>query len=75
MTRTAAAALATKAAAKKRRAETMKKLRPARPLWRDRSPKRLTVEQITEQVGLSAKTLYSELGRRPDVKKKGKSDE
>ena len=62
-------------AAEKRRAETMKKLRPAKPLWRDRNPKRLTVEQITEQVGLSAKTLYSELGRRPDVKKKGKSDD
>ena len=62
-------------AADKLRAETMQKLKPARPLWRDRSPKRLTVAQIEERVGLSGKTLYSELGRRPAVRKKGKSDE
>lgn len=62
-------------AADKRRAETMQKLKPARPLWRDRSPKRLTVAQIEAQVGLSGKTLYSELGRRPAVRKKGKTDE
>lgn len=33
------------------------------------SPNILTTEQIADQVGLSAKTLYSELGRRPAIRK------
>ena len=56
-------------AAEKRRRRTLEKLPEARPLWRDAKPTRLTVEQISEQVGLSGKTLYAELGRRPDIRK------
>lgn len=65
-------AAGSRAAADKKRAETMRKLAPARALWRSRDPKRLTGKQIAEQVGLSEKTLYVELGARPDIKK-GKS--
>lgn len=56
-------------AAEKKRARTMKAVKIARPLWRDAKTGRLTTEQIADQVGLSAKTLYSELGRRPPVRK------
>lgn len=59
-------------AAERRRAETMRKLAPARALWRSAKPDRLTGEQIAERVGLSQKTLFQELGRRPDIRK-GKS--
>lgn len=59
-------------AAEKKRAETLRKLPPARPLWRSTKPDRLTGAQIAEMVGLSEKTLFQELGRRPAVKK-GKS--
>jgi hypothetical protein len=76
MSRQEAAVLANKAAAAKKRAETMEKLPPAVPLWRDTKPDRPTTEEISAQVGLSAKTLYSELGRRPAIKrKKGSSDD
>lgn len=61
-----------RAAADKKRAETLRKLPPARPLWRDARPSRLTGAQIAEQVGLSVKTLIQELGVRPKIKK-GKS--
>lgn len=56
-------------AAEKRRERTMEKLKPARPLWRDTKPTRLSAEQVSEQVGLSIRTLYAELGRRPEIKK------
>lgn len=59
-------------AAEKARARTLVKLRPARALWRSRKASRLTVAQISEQVGLSGKTLYRELGRRPAVERKRK---
>lgn len=61
------------AAAEKKRAETKRKLPPAKPLWRSRKPDRLTEAQIAERVGLSAKTLHQELGRRPPIDRKGKS--
>lgn len=61
------------AAAAKKRQETMRKLPPAKPLWRSRKPDRLTEAQIAERVGLSAKTLHQELGRRPAIDRKGKS--
>lgn len=56
-------------AAAKRRATTMRKLAPAKVPWRDTKPDRLSTEQIAEQVGLSVKTLYAELGRRPAIRK------
>lgn len=56
-------------AAEKKRARTMKAVKIARPLWRDAKAGRPTTEQIADHVGLSAKTLYSELGRRPPVRK------
>ena len=62
--------LGVQAAASAKRSRTMAKLPEARPLWRDARPDRLTSEQVAERVGLSVKTLYSELGRRPAVKKK-----
>lgn len=61
-----------RAAADKKRAETMRRLVPARPLWRSREKNRLTGAQIAAQVGLSEKTLYTELGSRP--KKKGEPE-
>lgn len=61
-------------AAERRRAETMRKTRIARPLWRDTSPKRLSAEQVAERAELSVKTLYAELGRRPRIKRKGQAD-
>lgn len=73
MTRQEAAVLATQAAASKRRAETMRKTKVARPLWRDTKPSRLSAEGVAEQSGLSVKTLYAELGRRPPIKRKGQS--
>lgn len=57
------------AAAEKKRARTLAATKIARPLWRDTKHNRLTAEQIAEQVELSAKTLYSELGRRPAVRR------
>lgn len=62
--------LGNQAAAEKRRRRTLDRLPAARPLWRDTKPDRLTVQQIAEQVGLSGKTLYAELGPRPGVKGK-----
>lgn len=61
------------AAAIKKRERTKAAVKIARPLWRDTKRNRLTTEQISDRVKLSAKTLYQELGRRPAVKK-GKSD-
>lgn len=61
------------AAAEKKRAETKRKLPPAKPLWRSRKPDRLTEAQIAEIVDLSPKTLHQELGRRPPIDRKGKS--
>lgn len=59
-----------RAAAEKRRRQTLAKIKEARPLWRDTRPDRLTVEQISEKVGLSGKTLYAELRGRPAVTKR-----
>lgn len=56
-------------AAEKKRARTLKAVKVARPLWRDTKPNRLTTAQIAEQAGVSEKTLYSELGRRPAIRK------
>lgn len=61
--------LGVQAAATAKRSRTMAKLPQARPLWRDTKPNRPSTDQIAELVGLSIKTLYSELGRRPAVKK------
>ena len=58
------------AAAEKKLAYTERKLPEARRLWRD--PDNYTVEQVEELAGLSRKTLYDRLGRRP--KKKGTSN-
>lgn len=54
-------------AAELRRAKTESKLTEARPLWRDRSPQRLTTAQISRQVGLSVPTLYKNLHVRPET--------
>lgn len=54
-------------AAERRRAETLGKLKIGRPLWRDRRPSRLSGEGVAEACGLSVKTLYAELGRRPRI--------
>jgi len=63
-------------AAEKKRNRTMKLTKIARPLWRSTKPDRPTTSEIEAQVGLSAKTLYAELGRRPAIKrKKGSSDD
>lgn len=56
-------------AAERRRADTARKVKVARPLWRDRRKRRLSTEQVAEEVGLSVKTLYQELGRRPRIGK------
>ena len=56
-------------AAEKRRQRTLAKLPEARPLWRDARPGRMTTAQIADEVGLSQKTLFAELGRRPDIRK------
>lgn len=66
MTRKEAAALGVLAAAAMRREETRRKLTPeVKAHWRDKGRKRLTVAEIEELSGLSGKTLYSELGSRP----------
>lgn len=54
-------------AAELRRAKTEAKLTEARPLWRDRSPQRLTADQVAKQVGLSIPTLYKNLHARPEI--------
>lgn len=56
-------------AAQKKRDVTMRKVKIARPLWRDAKPERLSTEQVAEQCGLSVKTLYAELGRRPAIRR------
>lgn len=61
-------------AAERRRAETLRKVKVARPLWRSTAPDRLSVEQIEEAAQLSGKTLYNELGRRPRIRRKGQKD-
>lgn len=55
------------AAADKKRQATLRKLRVARPLWRDTKPSRLTTDAIAAASELSVKTLYAELGRRPRI--------
>lgn len=60
-------------AAERRRAETMRKTKVARPLWRSTAPDRLSAEGVAEVCGLSVKTLYAELGRRPRIRR-GKHD-
>lgn len=62
-------AAGSRTAAERRRRLTLEKLAPARPLWRDITPGRLTALQIAERVGLSKKTLFVELGRRPEIGK------
>lgn len=57
------------AAAEKKRADTKRKMKVARPLWKDTKPGRMTVEQIAAHVGTSTKTLYNELHDRPRVRK------
>lgn len=52
------------------RARTLAKLPKARGPWRD--PNKYTAQQVADLCGLSVKTLYTELGRRP-MKRKGKS--
>lgn len=59
-----------RAAADAARARTLAKLPAARGPWRD--PDKYTAAQVAELSGLSVKTLYTELGRRP-MKRKGKS--
>lgn len=54
-------------AAELQRAKTEAKLTEARPLWRDRSPQRLTADQVARQVGLSIPTLYKNLHARPEI--------
>ena len=61
--------LGVQAAAAAKRERTMRQVRIARPLWRDTSPGRMTTEQVAAEAKLSIKTLYSELGRRPAMKK------
>ena len=61
-------------AADRKRAETMRKLKVARPLWRSTAPDRLTTEAVAEAAELSIKTIYNELGRRPRIKRKGQTD-
>lgn len=56
-------------AAEKRRAETLRKVKVARPLWRDTRPERLSTDQVASETGVSVKTLYAELGHRPKSKK------
>jgi len=58
------------AAASAKRERTRRKSKIAAPLWRDAKPNRMPTEQVAAHVGLSVKTLYSELGRRPQIKKK-----
>lgn len=57
------------AAAIKKRERTKAAVTKARPLWRDTKPSRLTAEQVSERCGISPKTLYQELGRRPPVRR------
>lgn len=57
------------AAAIKKRERTKAAVKVARPLWRDTKSGRMTVEQISDHVKISAKTLYQELGRRPMAKR------
>lgn len=52
-----------KAAAERARARTLKKLPAARKLW-PLPTERISTADIAAQVGLSVKTLYTELGRR-----------
>jgi len=59
-----------RAAADAARARTLAKLPAARGPWRDTS--RYTAVQVAALCGLSVKTLYTELGRRP-MKRKGKA--
>ena len=61
--------LGNETAAARRRQKTLDRLPRAKPLWRDTRPTRLTTDVIADQVGLSIKTLYAELGRRPDIKR------
>lgn len=63
------------AAADQKRAETMRKIKVARPLWRDARPSRLSTAAVAETAELSIKTLYAELGRRPRIKGKGMADD
>lgn len=57
------------AAAEKKRADTSRKVKLARPFWNDTSPDRLSAQQISDQVELSLKTLYRELRMRPRVRR------
>ena len=59
-----------RAAADAARARTLAKLPGARGPWRE--PDRYTAQEVALICGLSVKTLYTELGRRP-MKRKGKS--
>lgn len=61
--------LGNETAAARRRQKTLDRLPKAKPLWRDTKPGRMTTDQIADEVGLSIKTLYAELGRRPDIKR------
>lgn len=54
-------------AAERKRKRTLAASKDAKPLWRDRSHTRLSTDEISAKVGLSVKTLYNELGRRPAV--------
>lgn len=59
-----------RAAADAARARTMAKLTAeVKRLWRDRAPDRKTTQAIAEIAGLSVKTLYTELGHRPEQRK------
>lgn len=62
--------LGVQAAAAVKRDRTMRGVRKVRELWRDAKPGRPTTAELEELSGLSAKTLYNELGRRPAIRKK-----
>ena len=60
-----------RAAADRARARTLAKLTPeVKRLWRDRAPDRKTAPEVAAVAALSVKTLYTELGRRPEQKGK-----
>lgn len=58
-----------RAAAERRRRETMRKLTVARPLW-GLPTAEISSEEIARRSELSVKTLYSELGRRGAAQKR-----
>lgn len=65
-----------RAAADAARARTLAKLTAeVKRMWRDRSPDRKPTQAVAEVAGLSVKTLYTELGRRPKPRKRPRTIE